>query len=205
MHRSVFYAHIFSELMRASALHLLAQKSGDRGGELDLHLCGGIGCRARNKHHAAHDIALGYDGGGYRNIVLVASANKGNAGRFGGGIQLTAVENVGKLIADGLIDKLLLWNACAGDNTVSVANGGDAVAGFVERVADLRGEVGQLSDGGVFFENYLAVLFGVNLQRVAVAYAQSAADFLRDDDAAEVVSTCQERGKKFGRRSKPLK
>ena len=58
---------------------------------------------------------------------------------------------------------------------------------LADRVANLRSKVAQIAHGRIFFENDLAVLFCINLQRVTLADAQGSADLLGDDDAAQII------------------
>jgi len=49
------------------------------------------------------------------------------------------------------------------------------------------GKLGQVTHGGVFLKNDFTVVFGVDFERVALADAEGAADFLRNDDTAEII------------------
>ena len=74
-----------------------------------------------------------------------------------------------QLVGDGLAQQLPLSGACHGDDRVAVGNSSGEVSAAAQRVAELRGEILQSADEGVFFEDDLAVPCGVDLQRVAVA------------------------------------
>ena len=91
------------------------------------------------------------------------------------------------------------------DDRVPVADSSDVASVFAHRFADLRGKLRQIAHGRIFLENDLAVLFRIDLQRVAFADTECPADLLGDDDAAEVVPLCQVGAKKIYKLSeKPL-
>ena len=180
-----------------SAFHLLAEKTGDRLRKREFYVRARPAAVLADKQHTAHHIALGYDrcGDGHAEFLL-AVGNRDTAAAVEA-IGAAPLHDVLKSCGDALIHKLTLSPAGNCDHRVPVADCGDSVGGFVQAVAYLRCKVGQLADGGVFFENDLAVLVGVNLQRVALADAHCAADLLRNDDPAEIVPLCQERDKKI--------
>ena len=110
-----------------------------------------------------------------------------------------------QLVGHGFAQQLPLAGACHGDDGVPVGNGGGEVGAAAQRVAELGGEVLQPSDEGVLLEDDLPLPGGVDLQRVALADAHGAADFLGDDNAAQIVPLCQVGAKKFYKLSeKPL-
>ena len=63
-----------------------------------------------------------------------------------------------------------------------------------EGVGILSGKGGQLSDGGVFFENDLSFVVGENFQRVTLTDSHGAADLLGDDHTAKVVDAADNSG-----------
>ena len=65
---------------------------------------------------------------------------------------------------------------------------------LAQAVADLSGEVRDLPDGGILFEDELPVLVCEDLQRVALADAHGAADLLGDHHPAQVVDAPHDSG-----------
>ena len=74
-----------------------------------------------------------------------------------------------------------------------------------ESIAELGGKILQPAQQGILLENDLAILGGVDLQRVAFPDTHGAADLLGDHHAAQIVPLCQVGAKKFYKLSeKPL-
>jgi hypothetical protein len=65
---------------------------------------------------------------------------------------------------------------------------------LVEHLGVLPGKLGQLSDGGVFLKDHLAVGVGKDLQWVALLNAERAADLLGDHNAPQVVNAAYNTG-----------
>lgn len=169
-----------------SALHLLAKEARHSLRELALRLAGRAVAVRGHEQHAAEHVALGEDGRGDGDGVALVGVDDRQRAAVGRILPARAHE-LFKLAADAPVEQLALAAAGHGDDRVAVAHGGDAAGGLVQRVADLRGELGQLAHGGILFENDLSVGVGVDLQRVALADTHGAADLLGDDHAAEVV------------------
>ena len=70
------------------------------------------------------------------------------------------------------------------DDAVAVGYGGHVAGVFQDGLADLRSLLGEIPHGGILLKNDLAVPLRINLQRVALADAEGAADFLGNDHAA---------------------
>ena len=111
-----------------SALHLLPQKRCDRLGKLVFKLLAWDAVARRDKHYAAHQIALGNDGSRYGNAVFFVvrhDRHRAAAGLLP--VDAAALHDRGELLADGLVHKLTLCAAGNGDDAVSVAHGDNAV------------------------------------------------------------------------------
>lgn len=59
------------------------------------------------------------------------------------------------------------------------------------------GEGAEFTDGGVFFQDDFALAIREDLEGIALLDPEGAANFLWDDDPAEVVPLCQVGAKKF--------
>ena len=149
-----------------------------------------------HEQHAAEHIALGEDGRGNGDGVALVRVDDRQRAAVGRVLAARAHE-LFELAADAPVEQLTPAAAGHGDDGVAVAHGGNAAGGLVQRVADLRGELGQFAHRGILLENDLPVGVGVDLQRVALADAHGAADLLGDDHAAKVVPLCQVGAKKF--------
>ena len=73
-----------------------------------------------------------------------------------------------QLLRAMVVDQLAPLRTIDRDDRVPVADGGDVAGVFAHRFADLRGKLRQIAHGRIFLENDLAVLFRIDLQRVAV-------------------------------------
>lgn len=184
-------------LFSGSAFHLLAQKRCDCLRKLVLHVGGGRAAAGADKQNAAHDVALGYDRGCDGNAVALIGVGQGDAASAVLTEGAAVFHYALKLRAYALVEKLTLCPTRHGDDGVTVADGGDGVGGLVQAVAYLSGEIAQLADGGVFFEDDFPVLVGEDLQRVAFTDTHGAADLFGNDDSAEVVCLCQVESKNF--------
>ena len=118
------------------------------------------------KQHRADDVALAEDGRGdlgREGGVPLADRH----GRSGGGaaVEGAALHQRAELGADGLSRELAARGPGRGDHAVPVADHGRALGGLLDALAQIGGKVRQLADGGVFFEDQLAVLLREDLQR----------------------------------------
>ena len=98
---------------------------------------------------------------------------------------------------DGFFKYILFCAARRRDDRVAVADRAAHARRARERLRQFVHDHAKLSHRGIFFEYDLTVAVRKDLERVALTDPQRAADLFRDHDAAEVVSTCQGRGKKF--------
>lgn len=80
---------------------------------------------------------------------------------------------------------------------VTVTDDHRFTTGLVQDVRILGSKSGQFADGRIFFKDDLAVVAGENFQRVTLADAQGAADFLGNDHTTQVIPLCQVGAKKF--------
>ena len=85
------------------------------------------------------------------------------------GVKPAPLNDALKVRGQGLVGILLLGDARAGDDGVSVADGHVKPAGLVQRFCVLTRKGGQLPNGGVFLEDDLALAVGVDLQRISLA------------------------------------
>ena len=130
-------------------------------------------------------IAFGNDGRGYGGAVVIVAVGYGH-GAAAGVLPVGAaiLHDMLQLAADGFFQQLFFRAAGNGNDTVSVAHGGNAVGGLVQGFAYLPGKIRKLADGRVFFKNDLPVSVCEYLQRVAFAEAddetmmRAAADLL---------------------------
>ena len=99
-----------------------------------------------------------------------------------------------ELETHALVGKLAFAGARYRNKGVAVTDYRRKVGGFFKALAKLLRKIGQLPDRRVFLENQLPVLIGENLQRVALADAQSAADLLGNNNAAEVIDSAHDAG-----------
>lgn len=160
----------------------------------------------REEHHTAEHVSLGQDRCGHRDGVILRRLDRSGraAARFRAH-GAAVFHDLLQRLADRFFQQFLFPAAGYGDHAVAVTYGDRPARGLVERFADLCGIAAQLAHGRIFFENDLAVLLRVDLQRVTLADAQGAADLLGDDDAAEIVPLCQVGAKKIYKLSeKPL-
>ena len=97
----------------------------------------------------------------------------------------------------GLVHQVPPGCPVKGDDAVPVGNGGNMAGGGADGFAHLGGEFLQVPHGGILPEDHSPVLFRIDLQRVALADAQGAADLLGDDDPAQIVCLCQSGAKNF--------
>ena len=97
-----------------------------------------------------------------------------------------------QLLRAMVVDQLAPLRTIDRDDRVPVADSSDVASVFAHRFADLRGKLRQIAHGRIFLENDLAVLFRIDLQRVAFADTECPADLLGDDDAAEVVDAAHD-------------
>ncbi len=68
---------------------------------------------------------------------------------------------------------------------VTVTDDHRFTTGLVQDVRILGSKSGQFADGRIFFKDDLAVVAGENFQRVTLADAQGAADFLGNDHTTQ--------------------
>ena len=172
----------------ASGLHLTAEKTGHGLHELLLALAELGRAVLQQEHHAAHEIALGDDRRGHADVIPVGGV--GRMQQHVAGLMAVAAaqfHQLLELLRAALVGQLALRHAVDGDDRVAVADRGDMPGVFADRLADLPGELAEIAHRGIFFKDDLAVLLRIDLQRVALADTQCAADLLGDDDAAEVV------------------
>lgn len=107
-----------------SALHLLAEKAGDRLRELALGFSGGGAAARGGKQYTAEHVALGEDGRGHgHGVALVGLGDRQRAGI--GRILAARGHELLKLAADAPLEQLPLAAAGHGDDGVAVAHGGD--------------------------------------------------------------------------------
>ena len=181
-----------------SALHLFSQKQRYGLGQLVLHLGARDAAPRRHEQHAAHHVALRQDRGRHRQAKALVLRGHGHAAAAAlMTIGPPPLHDLVELGAERLVQQLPPGAARDGDDRVPVADGGDAVGGLAQAVADLRGKIRQLPDGGILFKDQLPVLVGEDLQRVTLADAHGAADLLGDHHPAQVVCSCQVFAKKI--------
>ena len=83
-------------------------------------------------------------------------------------LKLAALDNDLKLGRDVLFGILLLRHTRSRDHGVTVADENVDLARLVEGICILRGKCVELSDGGIFLKDDLALAVGVYLKRIAV-------------------------------------
>ncbi|CDN43921.1 hypothetical protein BN871_DT_00350 [Paenibacillus sp. P22] len=88
---------------------------------------------------------------------------------------------------DRLVHIFLLGSSRDGDDRIPVRDQGDVSGAFAERFRIFLGEVAQLADRGVLLEDDFPVAIDKYLQRVSFADAKRTADFLRDNDTAQII------------------
>ena len=163
---------------------MFPQKAGRGLGQLVFQL-GAVGSvPLGDEEDAAHQVPFGDHRGGHGHPVLAVALGHGQLIAAGVAVGGAGVHDLRQLGTDGLFQQLPPGAAGDSDDAVPVTDGGDAVGGFAQAVADLGGKIPQLPDGGIFLENQLPILIGENLQRVAFTDAHGAADLFGDDHAA---------------------
>ena len=130
----------------------------------------------REEHHTAEHVALGQNRRGHRDGVILRRLDRpGRAAVRFRAHGAAVFHDLLQRLADRFFQQLLFPAAGYGDHAVAVTYGDRPARGLIERFADLCGIAAQLAHGRVFFENDLAVLLRVDLQRVTLADAQGAA------------------------------
>ena len=168
---------------------MLAKKPGSALAELLLHFPHAVAGEVSHHDYGSYRVALADDGGHYSGEILVRPVNHGH-GVAAAGLhdeKPLFVHKLLKTVANALFLEFLPWRAGHGYDVVLIGDEHRRTAGFGQCFGVLRGEVAQLADGGILFKNYLSVPLGEYLQRVTLADAQGAANFLGNDDPAEVV------------------
>ena len=185
---------------------MLAEKACDGLRELVLRLACGRLALGADEDHEPECVALGDDGRGDGRAVAVERLGDEHAALARHGAVDTAVlHDLLELRADALADKVAARAARRGDDAVAVGHGHARAGRLAQRVAQLCGKLVHAAHERVLLKNDLPVLARVDLQRIALADAHSAADLLGNDNAAKVVPLCQVGAKKFYKLSeKPL-
>ena len=135
----------------------------DIGGEVTV---GGIGIGADGSD-AAYDIALADDGHRAADIVALSVGGEILAVASVMGVEIAALDDPLQISREGFVGIFLFGNTCTGDDGVAIADGDGETAGFVKGLGVLTREGGKLTDGGVLFEDDLALAIGVDLKRVS--------------------------------------
>ena len=171
-----------------SAFHVLSEKAGNGLCELVFRVTRARFALRADKKHEAQRVALGDDGGGDGRAVTVERFGDEDAALARhGAVDAAVLHDLLELGTDALADEVAARAARRGDDAVAVGDGDSRTGGLAEGVAQLRGKLVHAAHEGILFENDLAVLARVDLQRVAFADAHGAADLLGDDDTAQVV------------------
>ena len=181
-----------------SAFQLAAQETGHGLHQLLLRLSQRHVALLQQNHGAAHEISLGQDGRGHTQIIplhLVADPDPAVAGLIAVGLAL--LHDLLQLLGIALVHQIPLGCSGHGDDAVPVGDRGDMAGVLHNGLADLRSQLRQVSHGGVFLEDHFSIPLRIDLQRVALADTEGAADFLGNDHPAQIIPLCQERDKKI--------
>lgn len=168
-------------------LHVLAQKRRHGLGELVFRLAWHLPLRGE-EHHQPQHVSTAEDRRrhGHRELaVRVGEHDLLRPARVL--IDAPPLHQLRRLRREGLSHQLALAAPRDGHHRIPVGDGCGKVRAAAERVAELRRKVLQPADEGILLKNDLPVTRRVNLQRVALADTHGSSDFLRDNDAAEVV------------------
>ena len=161
-------------------------------------LLGLLGCGvvfAHQQHDAAHQIALGDDRrrdaemvpldglGGTKACVACAIA-----------VALALLHDLLQLGGVALFQQLPLRRTRNGNDRVTVGDRRNMTGVFPDGLADLCRKALQLAHRGILLENNLPVPLRINLQWVALADTEGAANFFGYDDATEVIDASDNAG-----------
>ena len=104
-------------------------------------------------------------------------------------IALSLVAQLLESRGNSSLQQLLFRDTGGSDHMVTVTDDHRFTTGLVQDVRILGSKSGQLTDGRIFFKDDLAVVAGENFQRVTLADAQGAADFLGNDHTTCLLYT----------------